>query len=74
MSKVDEGEIVEEEESGDDEDMAKYMIDSDGDNDVDGTTGPDTTEKEKKEEPKEETEEEKRQSLRDVRTYIGTNA
>ena len=60
MSKVDEGEIVEEEDSGDDEDMAKYMIESDGDNEVDGNTPgqPDTNEKEKeKETPREETEE-----------------
>jgi len=55
MSKVDEGEIIEEEEeSGDDEDMGKYMIESD----------PEEKEKEP-EPPREETEEEKRQSLKD---------
>lgn len=50
MSKVDDGEIVEEEESGDDEDMGKYMIESD--NEDEKTVEPTNQNTEEEEKPK----------------------
>ena len=59
MSKVDEGEIVEEEESGEEDDMGKYMIESDEEEDK----------SEDKSEEKKTEEQKPVQSLREVR-YI----
>ena len=57
MSKADEGEIVEEEESGEEDDMGKYMFGSD---DEDG-------DKPEEKKPEDKTEEQKPvQSLREV--------
>ena len=61
MSKADEGEIVEEEESGEEDDMGKYMFGSD---DEDG-------DKPEEKKPEDKTEEQKPvQSLREVSSYM----
>ena len=63
MSKADEGEIVEEEESGDEDDMGKYMFGSD-----DEEEKPEVKPEQK---PEVKTEEQKPiQSLREVRSHM----
>ena len=67
MSKADEGEIVEEEESGDEDDMGKYMFGSD-----DEEEKPEVTPEVKPEQkPEVKTEEQKPiQSLREVCNHM----
>ena len=67
MSKADEGEIVEEEESGDEDDMGKYMFGSD-----DEEEKPEVTPEVKPEQKPEVKSEEQKpiQSLREVRNHM----